>query len=361
MPSIYLNILSADYSEALNRLSQYPAVKGRLAGHYMVEKLLYRLPMPGRVRSKLIRMHGAYLASRDRHTPQVNFPAPGANPNDKSRLYWIPDFQHVHLPEFFEPFELEMRDKVHREISECEGILVLSSESARQDFFSLYPEARIHTRLWSFCSGISVSENGGAPNPVEQYGLPKKYLYLPNQFWAHKDHITVFRALAILKERGLTPSLVCTGFQDDYRNPGFFQSLQDFLSEKDLKDQVRFLGVVPRKNQIEVFRYAAAVVQPSLFEGWSTVIEDAKAIGRPILTSDFPVHFEQLKGLKSTWFFKCSAPEELADLIEEKWHLLNPGPDPAAESEATERTAARRQASAREFMTIVREALALQQ
>jgi len=33
--------------------------------------------------------------------------------------------------------------------------------------------------------------------------------------------------------------------------------------------------VLPRDTQLSVMRHADAILQPSLFEGWSTVIEDA--------------------------------------------------------------------------------------
>ena len=41
-------------------------------------------------------------------------------------------------------------------------------------------------------------------------------------------------------------------------------------------------------------RRAVAVIQPSLCEGWSTSIEDAKALGRHVMASDIAVHREQL-------------------------------------------------------------------
>ncbi|RIW14372.1 glycosyltransferase, partial [Algoriphagus lacus] len=37
-----------------------------------------------------------------------------------------------------------------------------------------------------------------------------------------------------------------------------------------------------------------AVIQPSLFEGWSTVIEDAKSLNVQVICSNLPVHIEQL-------------------------------------------------------------------
>lgn len=39
---------------------------------------------------------------------------------------------------------------------------------------------------------------------------------------------------------------------------------------------------------------ALAIIQPSLFEGWSTVIEDAKAMNQNCIVSDIEVHKEQL-------------------------------------------------------------------
>jgi glycosyltransferase involved in cell wall biosynthesis len=40
---------------------------------------------------------------------------------------------------------------------------------------------------------------------------------------------------------------------------------------------------------------AQAVIQPSLFEGWSTVVEDAKALNQTLIVSNIAVHKEQLR------------------------------------------------------------------
>jgi glycosyltransferase involved in cell wall biosynthesis len=37
--------------------------------------------------------------------------------------------------------------------------------------------------------------------------------------------------------------------------------------------------------------------QPSLYEGWSTTIEEAIYLGTPIVASDLQVHKEQLEGI----------------------------------------------------------------
>ena len=60
-------------------------------------------------------------------------------------------------------------------------------------------------------------------------------------------------------------------------------------------------------------RAAALIIQPSFFEGWSTSIEDSKALGRPLVCSDIPVHREQVPD--ALGFFDPMKPEILADLL----------------------------------------------
>ena len=47
----------------------------------------------------------------------------------------------------------------------------------------------------------------------------------------------------------------------------------------DIKKYISILGFISRQDQLSLMRDAIAVIQPSLFEGWSTVVEDCKAIG----------------------------------------------------------------------------------
>ena len=110
---------------------------------------------------------------------------------------------------------------------------------------------------------------------------------------------------------------------------------------------------------MEIFRHASVVIQPSLFEGWSTVVEDAKAVGRPIIATDLPVHREQLEGYDPAWLFRPSAAEELAALLEGVWPQLPPGPEGDRERVAARHTERRRQDAARRFLSIAQTAKAL--
>jgi glycosyltransferase involved in cell wall biosynthesis len=326
---------------------------------------------PGQKRvANFVRGHGRFdrivkflLASVDRKLlrgslsgPDIVFPAFGLNPIGVPKLHWLPDFQHLRLPHLFSTKERNSRTKDMAKIARLEGILLLSSRSAADDFLTFFPNARIRTRVWSFCSTFDpVEAEGGS---IARYDLPEKYLYLPNQFWVHKDHLTVFKALNLLRVKGIRPPLVCTGLQRDRRNPNHFPMLAHFIERHELKGQVRFLGMVPRNDQVEIFRHAAAVVQPSLFEGWSTVVEDTKTLGRPIILSDIPPHQEQVSGDMGR-FYRAGSAEDLSRVIEDQWEILAPGPDAEAERTAMAGTAKRRRKLAYEFMQLLEEAIAV--
>jgi glycosyltransferase involved in cell wall biosynthesis len=121
-----------------------------------------------------------------------------------------------------------------------------------------------------------------------------------------------------------------------------------------LTEQVKFLGVVPRADQRAILGCCAAVVQPSLFEGWSTVVEDAKAVGRPIFLSDIAVHREQLADEES--LFPPLSADALAQSIARRWRSLAPGPDRESERRARDATDQRRLGQARQFMRLAEEA-----
>ncbi len=264
-------------------------------------------------------------------------------------LHWIPDFQHKHLPDMFDAAELARREEDFTAMAYGRRFLLLSSNSARDDLHTFYPGVKAETFVWPFTSALNASEVS-PHDPREQYKLPEKYLFAPNQFWKHKDHRTLFEAVRILHERGLDVTLACTGSSVDFRHPGHFDALRAYVNDSGLAEKILFLGTVPTDTLLQLIRFSTAVVQPSLFEGWSTVVEDAKVLARPIFLTDLPVHHEQAVPTNPFFFFKRGNAGHLADMIAAQWPLLKAGPDAAAEQRAD---AARRERSRRSALAFV--------
>ena len=253
----------------------------------------------------LLRKHGVQLLSHS------------VKPGSKSSMptiAWVPDLQHKHLPQFFSPEELENRDQnIEIQIAQSD-LVIMSSLDAQKDINSFFPNSSGKTRVLHFASLNSKHDDKIDENidgVAEKYDLSSPYIHLPNQFWRHKNHTVVIDALEALKDRGATISVVCTGQTEDYRSPGYYQDLMARVSDARLSDTFRSLGVVPYGDMKAIMAGAAAVLNPSLFEGWSTTIEEAKAMGKIILLSDIPVHREQ--NPKRAFFFAPNNGEALAD------------------------------------------------
>lgn len=241
---------------------------------------------------------------------------------------WIPDFQHRHLPELFSAEELRRRDVNMERLAREAPRVVLSSRDALADFARFFPAYAAKGTLLTFrVDPVPPADDTEAAGEV-----PERFFLVCNQFWKHKNHAVVFEALRILQGRGVKPLVLCTGALNAYPESEYIEGLRRALHEGGLGEQVRLLGLVPGARIKSLLRRAIAVVQPSLFEGWSTVVEDARSFGRPSLLSDLAVHREQAP--TGARYFSPHDAEALARLMAEAWRDWPSGPDPAAESAA---------------------------
>ena len=241
-------------------------------------------------------------------------------------IHWIPDFQYKHYPEFFTQEERDQRDALYEQLLQSCRLLVLSSAAACKDFHAFFPKYR-HLPVEVLSFHAILEEADLAPDPrvaLEHMDLPERFLYCANQMWQHKGHDVLFDALAQLNGQGLEIPLVCTGSLEDYRASEFGQAMLAKITALNLEKQIRFLGVIPRRDQIQVYRRAALLVQPSRFEGWSTTVEEARTLHKPIVLSDIPTHREQAPPTGS--FFHCGDPVSLAGVLGEKWREILAAP-----------------------------------
>jgi glycosyltransferase involved in cell wall biosynthesis len=222
-------------------------------------------------------------------------------------IAWIPDLQHCFLPEFFSRLARAARDKSFPALlRDPNRHVVLSSRCALEDAARAYGPPLAKTHILHFTT-VPLPSWFQDPAPfVAKYNLPPIYFIICNQFWIHKDHVTAFEAAAKLKSQGLRVDLVCTGPTHDNRHPEFFPKLKSQIKALGIEGQVHILGMIPREDQICLIRASQAVLQPSQFEGWSTVIEDARSVGKPVIASNFPVHLEQ-NAPRSSFFHMGSA------------------------------------------------------
>ena len=259
--------------------------------------------------------------------PIVELPVP-----DCPTIGWIPDFQHRYLPELFSDDERRRLSKRHQGLSEKCRLMWCSSESVAQDFKKFFPAHAGKARVASFPS-LFAYEPPCEPevDSLFPYRLPERFLLVINQFWGHKNHKIVAEALGLLRTAGLVIPTVMAGLPADYRdkkNTALSETLQTLAKNGSWSDCF-VLGRIEGSELLQLLRSATALVQPSRFEGWNTTVEDAKALGCPVILSDIAVHREQCPD--ALGFFGCDDARTLADIIADNWTRLPARPDHSRE------------------------------
>lgn len=267
------------------------------------------------------------------HQIDVVFPCQWSLGGSVGQAYWIPDFQFMHLPHLYGDENLKTNRKKLLNYFKCSSLIVVSSEDAKSDFEVFAPEYLEKTRVMRFVAHVPEDLYSIDSDVVRRrYHLPEEFIYLPNQFWAHKNHLLVLDALKILKDRGMCPVVVCSGNPIDGRAPLHLARLLLRISELGLREQFILLGLVPHEDLYALIRQSKCVLNPSLFEGWSTTVEESKSVGKRMILSDLAVHKEQ-DPAGSEYFDRTSA-EDLADKLAIVWRDVAPGPDSDLESKA---------------------------
>jgi len=159
------------------------------------------------------------------------------------------------------------------------------------------------------------------PTPIEsdlrlvrqKYSLPEAFIFYPAQTWAHKNHIGLLEALAILRnQHGLKVSLVSSGRLND-----FFPKIAGRARELRLADQVRFIGFVSPLELQCLYRLCQGMIFPSKFEGGGLPLMEAFFAGTPVACSNVTVLPEQAGDAALT--FDPDKPEKIAEAVRRLW------------------------------------------
>jgi len=172
------------------------------------------------------------------------------------------DLQHEEHPEFFGRAELTYRKRVYGWTVRRSRIVVAISEHGRQTLIERYGVAPERVRA------IHLAVDHARFFPDES---PRgDYLLYPARPWPHKNHARLYAAFAHARRERPQLRLVLTG-EGDFGN---------------VPDGVDVRGRVSTDELVSLYRGAAAVVFPSLYEGFGMPVVEAMACGCPVACSN---------------------------------------------------------------------------
>ena len=131
--------------------------------------------------------------------PFNDFPAPIYG---KTKVVsWIPDFQHKFYPKFFKTKNLFLREKRFKSIINNSNVVVLSSNDAFKHLKQFYKiPVNLSIKVLQFVSMIKDHTITPFNKIKELYQINLPYFLVSNQFYEHKNHIVVLKAIRLFGE-----------------------------------------------------------------------------------------------------------------------------------------------------------------
>jgi glycosyltransferase involved in cell wall biosynthesis len=172
------------------------------------------------------------------------------------------DVQHLDLPQLFSRGERAFRALAYRRSARSARIVIVPSAFVRD---------RAIATLGLDVGKLRVIHHGIDHARFSPTGEPREpFLLYPARRWPHKNHDRLYEALALLRRDRPDLRLVLTGGGSPGTTPA----------------GVEVRGAVPEGELVSLYRRAAAVVFPSLYEGFGQPPLEAMACGCPVAVSN---------------------------------------------------------------------------
>jgi glycosyltransferase involved in cell wall biosynthesis len=308
-PSVEFTLLTSDVTDAdlgcLDRpnirrvcvIRQPDMTQSRVAAHdhlrRMGKAVLDRvLPSAARVRVKNTYWSAIKHRDRSRTARRLRsdltfcpFTAPYFHDDATPLVAIVYDLQYQAYPEFFEEDQRRYRRQHVLDACKQAARVVCISEHVRQTLLAsvaVPPERVVTVHL-----GLLQESTGLPPQAVEallaRLRVRKgRFLLYPANFWPHKNHRALIAAHHQFRQDHPDSDLmvVCTGAPSEaMRDVAAYAAA---LSPGSFS----FAGYVSDAELVSLLQASAALIYPSLYEGFGMPILEAMAIGKPVLCSN---------------------------------------------------------------------------
>lgn len=209
-----------------------------------------------------------------------------------SAIVW--DLQHRLQPQFSEVSAngmFEHREQYYSQVLKRAAFVIVGTEAGKGEVQNFYGVSDEKIRILPHPTpSFALDETAADSSVLSKYKLAPNYVFYPAQFWSHKNHPAILRAVAHLnKMENLRLPVVFTG-----SDQGHERAVRDLVDRLELRDQVFFLGHVSREELKALYQNAFCLCYVSFFGPENLPPLEAFSLGCPVIAADVPGASEQL-------------------------------------------------------------------
>jgi glycosyltransferase involved in cell wall biosynthesis len=225
----------------------------------------------------------------------------------------IHDLMHRYEPRFPEVgrFPVRWRRELHyRALCKTARLILVDSALGVTHVQESYGVERERIAILPYAVPDYMEEEGGRDPSFESTlaKLPAQYLYYPAQFWPHKNHLNLARAVHRCLQRGVPISIVLAGGR-----AGTHREFTQLIKELGIDHLFIEVGYVPNAWVPEMYRRSLGLIYPTYFGPTNIPPLEAMICERPMAVSDNYAMREQLGG--AALYFDPDNVESMANAM----------------------------------------------
>jgi glycosyltransferase involved in cell wall biosynthesis len=141
---------------------------------------------------------------------------------------------------------------------------------------------------------------------ITKYNIPEKFYFYPAQFWEHKNHLVILKAIKNFKLKKKDINFVFCG-----TDKGYLANIQNKINEYGIEKNIRILNYVNDFELFELYTLCEAMVMPSYFGPTNIPPVEAWSLKVPVLYSSL----NRSHGKNACLYFNADSSTQLSRAI----------------------------------------------
>lgn len=204
-------------------------------------------------------------------------------------LSTIHDLMHRYESQFPEVSGFRLREYHYKAICKISKGILVDSETGKKQVKDSYQADPEKIFVLPYTPPAYMYAEHGADIEVK-YNLPEKFFFYPAQFWQHKNHELIIKAVANLRDRLPDISFVFSGAPKNHYN-----ALLRMITELGLTKNFVITGYISNEDISGIYKKARALVMPTFFGPTNIPPLEAMVVGCPVAISGIYGMPEQIK------------------------------------------------------------------
>ena len=227
-------------------------------------------------------------------------------------IFTLWDLGHLDILEFPEisyDGKFDIREFTNTRSLKKSYKVIVDSEWGKQNVIKKYNLDEKRIEVFKFLPNIKINKTETTVRIKEKYKLKNDFIFYPANFWAHKNHMYILKAIKILREKKHIDIDVIFSGSDQ----GNLEYILNKAKEFKINDLIHYIGFVPNEEMPSLYKQSLSLVMPTYLGPTNVPPLEAFAYETPVCYSDMPFFREQVGD--SVFFMDLRDPSSLVKNI----------------------------------------------